>query len=73
LEITVNGVASPNAAARIKAAEPLCVEWPEGYSGWAGVPVGKKSSQGVQVGSASVLGLLSASPARIAVIGRQKT
>ena len=51
--------------------EPLTVEWPEGYSGCAGVPAGKKSSQGVHAGSGSVLGLLSVSPARIAVIGRQ--
>ena len=72
-DVRVNGVASPNAAARTKAAEPLNVEWADGYSGWAGVPLGKKSSQGVHAGSGSVLGLPSVSPARIAVIGRQKT
>src|ERR1700739_310409 len=72
-EVTVNGVSSPNTAASTKAAEPLTVEWPDGYSGWGGVPAGKKSSQGVQLGSGSVLALPSVSPARIAVIGRQKT
>src|SRR6266850_7976707 len=72
-DVTVNGVSSPNSAARTKAAEPLTVEWPDGYSGWAGVPAGKKSSQGTQVGSGSVPALPSASPPRIAVIGRQKT
>src|ERR1700722_2469173 len=72
-EVTVNGVSSPNAAASTKAAAPLTVEWPEGYSGWAGVPDGKKSSQGVQAVSGAVLALLSVSPARIAVMGLQKT
>ena len=68
-EVTLNAVFSPNAAARMNAAEPLNVEWPDGYSGCAGVPVGKKSSHGTQVGSASV-GVIRI---RIAVIGRQKT
>src|SRR5215470_7591055 len=70
-EVSVNGVLSPNAAARMEAAAPLTVEWPDGYSGCAGVPGGKKSSHGVHAGSGSVLGLLSVSPARMAVIGRQ--
>jgi hypothetical protein len=58
---------------RIKAAAPLTVEWPEGYSGCGGVPAGKKSSQGVQEGSKTVALLPSVSPPRMAVIGRQKT
>jgi hypothetical protein len=68
-EVTVNAVFSPNAAARINAADPLTVEWPDGYSGCAGVPAGKKSSQGTQFGSASTPGM----PVRMAVIGRQNT
>src|SRR5947199_6376300 len=61
-DVTVNGVLSPNAASRIKAAAPLTVEWPEGYSGCGGVPAGKKSSQGVQAGSTAVAALPSISP-----------
>src|ERR1700759_128297 len=72
-EVTVNGVSSPNAAARMAAAAPLTVECPDGYSRWAGVPGGKKSSHGVQAESGSVAELPSVSPPRIAVIGRQKT
>src|ERR1700674_3848819 len=72
-EITVNEVSSPNAAASTEAAAPLTVEWPEGYSGWGGVPAAKKSSRGVQAVSGAVLALPSVSPARIAVIGLQKT
>src|SRR5229473_7772731 len=68
-ESTLNVVFSPNAAARTKAAEPLTVECPEGYSGCAGVPPGKKSSQGIQAGSESA----GVNPSRIALIGRQKT
>src|SRR4029077_8234255 len=68
-EVTLNAVFSPNAAARMNAAEPLTVEWPDGYSGCGGVPAGKKSSHGTQVGSASA----GVKPVRIAVIGRQKT
>src|SRR5258708_24362593 len=68
-EVTLNAVFSPNAAARMKAAEPLTVEWPDGYSGCAGVPPGKKSSQGIQAGSESA----GVNPSRIAEIGRQKT
>jgi len=41
-EVTLNDVFSPNAAATMNAAEPLTVEWPDGYSGCAGVPGGKK-------------------------------
>jgi hypothetical protein len=67
-EVTVTAVLSPNLAANMYAAAPLTVECPEGYSGCAGVPDGKKSSQGVQVGSESVLAL-----SRTALIGRQKT
>src|SRR5215831_8558465 len=70
-EVSVNGVLSPNAAARIDAAAPLTVEWPDGYSGWAGVPGGKASSHGVHPVSGSVLALPSVSPRRIAVMGRQ--
>src|SRR3974390_2464576 len=55
-EVTVKEELSPNWAARIAAAEPLTVEWPEGYSGCGGVPgapgAGRASSQGSQVGSA---------------------
>src|ERR1700752_1997817 len=72
-EVTLNAVFSPNAASRMNAAEPLTVEWPEGYSGCAGVPAGKKSSHGTQVESGSVLLFLSVSPKRMAVMGRQKT
>src|ERR1700675_2562618 len=72
-EMTVNGVSSPNAAPSTHAADPLTVEWPEGYSGWAGVPLGRESSHGVQLGSGSVLAFPSASPSRIAVMGLQKT
>jgi hypothetical protein len=36
------------------AAAPLTVEWPDGYSGWAGVPDGKKSNHGTHAGSGSV-------------------
>src|SRR5436190_17662037 len=72
-DVTVNCVSLPNSADKTKAAEPLTVEWPDGYSGWGGVPAGKKSSQGVQLGSGSVAALPSVSPSRIAVIGRQKT
>src|ERR1700694_2117381 len=72
-DVTLNGVLSPKAVARICAAAPLTVEWPDGYSGWAGVPVGKESSHGTQFGSGSVPALPSVSPKRIAVIGRQKT
>src|ERR1700756_550541 len=68
-ESILNAVFCPNAAARINAAEPLTVECPDGYSGCAGVPPGKKSSQGIQVGSESA-GMI---PSRIAVIGLQKT
>src|SRR5580704_4028578 len=68
-EVTVNAVFSPKAAERMNAAEPLTVEWPDGYSGCAGVPAGKKSRHGTQVGSASA----GVRPARMAVIGRQKT
>ena len=68
-EVRLNAVFSPNLAARMNAADPLTVEWPEGYSGCAGVPPGKKSSQGIQAGSESA----GVNPSRIAVIGRQKT
>ena len=67
-DVTVRAVLSPNLAANMYAAAPLTVECPEGYSGCAGVPVGKKFSHGVQVGSGFVLAL-----SRTAVIGRQKT
>src|SRR5580692_9942987 len=67
-EVTVKAVFSPNADARTNAAEPLIEAWAEGYSGKAGVPGGKKSSQGSQVGSASA----GVRPSWIAVIGRQK-
>src|SRR5262252_6230052 len=72
-EVNVIGVLSPKMAASIDAAEPLTVEWPDGYSGWGGVPGGKASSQGVHPGSGSVLAFPSVSPRRIAVMGRQKT
>src|SRR6266404_1703561 len=68
-EVTLNAAFSPNAAARINAAEPLTVECPDGYSGCDGVPPGKKSSQGIKVGSEST----GVNPSRIAVIGLQKT
>src|SRR3954465_6082381 len=72
-DVKVKGELSPNMAARIDAAEPLTVEWPDGYSGCGGVPDGRASSHGVHVVSGSVLALPSVSPKRIAVIGRQKT
>src|SRR5258705_1174172 len=72
-DVTVNAVLSPNMAARMYAAEPLTVECPDGYSGCAGVPEGKASSHGIHPESGSVLAFPSLSPARIAVMGRQKT
>src|SRR3974390_583274 len=73
-EVTVKEEFSPNWAARIAAAEPLTVEWPEGYSGGGGVPgapgAGRASSQGSQVGSAVTT---PATPVRMAVMGLQKT
>src|SRR6267143_6095594 len=68
-EVRLKSVFSPNAAARMKPAAPLIEEWADGYSGCAGVPAGKKSSHGSHSGSASA----GVRPARIAVIGRQKT
>src|SRR5260221_6561511 len=68
-DVVLNAVPSPNSSARMNAAAPLTVECPDGYSGCAGVPVGKKSSQGTQAGS----GPTPALPVRIAVIGRQNT
>src|SRR5271165_6720965 len=67
-EVTVKEVLSPKMEAKMNAAEPLIEEWAEGYSGKAGVPGVKKSSQGSHVGSASA----GVRPSRIAVIGRQK-
>ena len=67
-EVTVKEVFSPKMEARMTAAEPLIEAWAEGYSGKAGVPGLKKSSQGSHVGSASA----GVRPSRIAVIGRQK-
>ena len=58
----------PKVLARTVAAAPLRLEWPEGYSGWAGV-----IRSGVQLGSAVVSGLPSVSASGIAVTGRQKT
>src|SRR5215472_9116132 len=72
-DVTETGVLSSNAAAKMYAAEPLTVEWPEGYSGCAGVPGGRASSHGVHPESGSVLAFPSVSPRRIAVIGRQNT
>src|SRR5438128_3753934 len=68
-ESTVNVAFSPNTEARTEAAEPLREACAEGYSGCAGVPDLKKSSQGSHVGSA----LPGVSPSWITVIGRQKT
>src|SRR6266480_7117358 len=45
-EVTLNAAFSPNAAARMNAAEPLTVEWPDGYSGCGGVPV-QRGKRGV--------------------------
>src|ERR1700730_6113919 len=67
-EVTVKDVLSRKMEARTNAAEPLIEAWAEGYSGKAGVPGLKKSSQGSHVVSASV----GVRPSRIAVIGRQK-
>ena len=67
-EVTVKELLSPKMAARTNAAEPLIEAWAEGYSGKAGVPGLKKSSQGFHVGSASA----GVRPSPIAVIGRQK-
>ena len=58
---------SPNNSARTVAIALLLVECPETYSGCCGV-----GNSGVHVGSATVWTLLSTSPLRIAVIGRQK-
>src|SRR6516162_9583473 len=65
-EVTVKEMLSPKMKARTNAAEPLIEAWAEGYSGNAGAPGLKKSSQGSHVGSASG-GLR---PSRIAVIAR---
>src|SRR5215210_6377655 len=62
-------MSGPNAFDNTYAAAPLSVECPERYSGWGGVP----ASHGVHVASPAVAALLSVSPSRIAVIGRQKT
>ena len=67
-EVTVNRVFSPKAEARTNAAEPLIEAWAEGYSGWDGVPAGKKSSHGFQDGSGSE----GVKPSWITVTGRQK-
>jgi hypothetical protein len=45
-EMTVKEVLSPKMEARMNAAEPLIEAWAEGYSGKAGVPGLKRSSQG---------------------------
>jgi hypothetical protein len=68
-EVVLNAVSSPKASARVNAAAPLTVEWPDGYSGYAGVPDGNTSSKGSQAGSGPTAPL----PVRIAVIVRQNT
>src|SRR4029077_20272626 len=70
-DVIETAVLSPNSAARMYAAEQLTVEWPDGYSGCAGVPDGKASNHGVHPASGSVLAFPSVSPRRIAVMGRQ--
>src|SRR5437762_2113747 len=67
-ESVLKEVPLPKMLASTVAAAPLTVEWPEGYSGKAGVV-----SSGVQLGSAVVSGLPSVSASGIAVTGRQKT
>src|SRR5882757_1294660 len=67
-DVTRKRVLSPKCCASTPAAAPLTHEWPEGYSGCAGV-----ANNGNQVGSAVVAGLPSVSGRGIAVIGRQKT
>ena len=47
----------PNSPVKTVAPAPLTLAWAEGYSGWLGVPGGKKSSQGVHAGSGSVAGI----------------
>src|SRR5205814_8568946 len=60
----VKAVLSPNFGLSMNAAAPLTVEWPDGYSGCAGVP----GSQGIQAASEFTL-----PGSRMAVIGRQNT
>ena len=59
---------SPKKLASTTAAAPLTVEWPDGYSGCAGV-----AKSGIHEGSGLVAGLPSVSARGIAVTGRQKT
>src|SRR5262245_32309036 len=68
--IIVTGSISPlpNSASRTVATAVAVMQWAHGYSGCMGVSI-----SGIQVGSVSVAALLSMSPLRIAVIGRQKS
>src|SRR6476646_7812072 len=59
---------SPKKLASTLAAAPLTVEWPDGYSGCAGV-----AKSGIHAGSEIVAELPSVSARGIAVTGRQKT
>src|SRR5436309_1642272 len=65
--VTSKRVCSPNSFARIVVAAPLTHEWPDGYSGCAGV-----AKSGVQVASVVVAALPTSAVSRMAVIGRQK-
>src|SRR5690242_5629988 len=65
---TLNRVLSPKNLASTTPAAPLTHEWPDGYSGCAGV-----ANSGIQAGSAIVAGLLSVSARGTAVTGRQNT
>src|SRR6266446_4543203 len=67
LVMAISGMSDvPSAALTTPATAPLRMQWAHGYSGCIGV-----LSIGCQVASRSVAGLLSISPLRIAVMGRQ--
>src|SRR5262245_52656830 len=64
-----SGISSvPSIAAIAPASEPLWMQWAQGYSGCPGV-----GPNGSHDATRSVAGLLSMSPFRIAVIGRQNS
>src|SRR5258706_7814264 len=58
----------PKNLASTRAAAPLTVECPDGYSGWLGV-----ANRGCHVGSSTVAGFPSVAARGMAVTGRQKT
>src|SRR6185295_9366040 len=65
---TAKRVRSPKRFASTAPAAPLMHEWPDGYSGCAGV-----ANSGIHAGSSVVAGLPSVAARGMAVTGRQKT